>query len=506
MKPLRPFFERTLPFFVAVISSLFCFQLFMTLTSQQNNTLTPQFQQTFFSNTLQQYSTEAAFYVKPPLDQHGLQTWLEHKVNSSPTTIPLTLNPTKGVLKFIGVVNQEWMLLAADGHDAHLAQEKISSRPPLSSQEYAMLNEALHGQNSGEKTSQIEPDGTIFIAVPIAGSQGQIQGALLLQTHIVTPQHMLTSNAIISLVIVLSFFLRALPITISLCIPLYIYSCRFSHHISQLTTAVKAWSQGDFSVTVHNSRKDEIGQLTQHLNGMAQQLKQLIEVQRDLASSNERNRLARELHDTVKQRVFALSFQIAIARKLHRQEHDQLAMHLEEAQSILQDIQKEMANLIFPMRQAALENQSLADALATYLSRWSYQYGIFVKFTTEIQGQEKNFALSAPVKKAFFRVAQEALSNVARHSKASYVQVTLTIGWLYVALRIADDGEGFDYLKHKAQGIGLSSMEERINEIHGHIRFTRLHPSGTEVLVTYKSDEAGPDIAIIPTYRRDRLL
>src|SRR5207245_10049967 len=118
--------------------------------------------------------------------------------------------------------------------------------------------------------------------------------------------------------------------------------------------------------------------------------------------------------------------------------------------------------LIFPMRQALLENQALVDALAVYLSRWSYQYGIFIKFTADIQGQEKNFTFPARVKEAFFRVAQEALTNVARHSKASYVHVTLIIGWLYITLKIVDDGQGFDYAKQKERGVGLSSMEERI--------------------------------------------
>jgi len=257
-------------------------------------------------------------------------------------------------------------------------------------------------------------------------------------------------------------------------------------------------------VIVQNDRKDEIGKFTRNLNGMTQQLQHVIEMQQELASSNERNRLARELHDTVKQLVFALNFQIAIARRLHQPKHDQLAQHLEEAQNLLQDIQKEMTNLIFPMRQAALHNQDLANTLALYLSRWSSQYGIFVKFTADIQGKEKNFALSPRVKEVFFRIAQEALSNVARHSQASYVQATLTIGWLYVTLKIADNGKGFDYREQKGSGMGLSSMEERIKAINGQLQITPLRPSGTEVLVTYEAKGAGPDVAVIPTYKSDK--
>jgi NarL family two-component system sensor histidine kinase LiaS len=497
-------YKLTLSFLGAVIVSLFFFQLFTTLTLYQGNFLTPQFQQVFFSQMLQGISTEAAFYLKPPLDQAGVQLWLEHKEESSSEMAPLTLSPSKGGVQFIGVVDQESRIIAVCGRSIHCLSGNISSPPKLSPEESVMLDHALQGQKAPEKISVIESNQMIFVAVPIPGSQGHVQGALFLRTKVVAPGSIITSKALTSLLTVLSYFLRTLPVAIFMCIPLYYYSHRFSRHLRRLTAAAQRWSQGDFTATVQNNRKDEIGRLTRHLNGMAQQLQNMMEMQQELASSNERNRLARELHDTIKQQVFALNFQIAIARKLHQPEHDQLALHLAEAQNILQDIQKEMTNLIFPMRQAALKNQDLADILAIYLSRWSYQYGIFVRFTADIQGQEKNFALSTRVKETFFRVAQEALSNVARHSKASYVQVILTVGWLYVTLRISDNGESFDYTKQKGSGMGLSSMEERIKAINGHLQITNSLPSGTEVLATYESKEAGPDVAVIPTYKSDK--
>ena len=326
---------------------------------------------------------------------------------------------------------------------------------------------------------------------------------LLLQTKVVTSENIILSLFMTSLLTVLLYLLRTLPVTIFMGIPLYYFSHRFILRIRQLTMTAKSWSQGDFSVAVKDNRKDEIGQLTWHLNSMAQQLQNTMEMQQELASSNERNRLARELHDTVKQQIFALRFQIAIARKIHQSENDQLGMHLQEAENILQDIQKEMTNLIFPMRQAFLENQDLADALASYFSKWSHQYGIFITFTANIEGQEKNFFLPPHVKMAFFRVAQEALSNVARHSKASSVRITLTIGWLYITLRIVDNGQGFDFTKQKDHGVGLSSMQERIKAINGKLKITSVPSSGTEVIATYKAKEPGPNVAEIPTYRSD---
>jgi signal transduction histidine kinase len=509
MKQLRSFFRSIrfklmLSFLGVMILSLCLFQLSTSLMQYQGNVFTPQFQQFFFTNELQSFSTEAAFYLKPPLDQTALQTWLKHKVESRSETATLTLAPSRGNLQFIGAVNQSGRILALCGDDIQVQNNAISSQPKLSAEEQTLLDNTLQGHSVTGENSGLVSNQTIFVAATIPATQGHIQGALFLKTKVITPWEIITTNTITSLLTSILILIHVLPITILLCIFLYYYSHRFSQHICQLTEAARRWSQGDFSVTVQNNRKDEVGQLTQNLNGMVKQIKHVIEVQKDLAGANERNRLARELHDTIKQQVFALNFQIAIARKLHQPEEDQLAQHLDEAQNILQDIQKEMTNLIFPMRQAALANQDLADALAAYLSRWSYQYGIFVKFTANIEGQEKNFGISHRIKETFFRVAQEALSNIARHSEATYVQVILTIGWLYVTLKISDNGKGFDQTQQKKLGMGLSSMEERIKAIHGQLQITNLQPSGTEVLATYKSQEAGLDVATIPTYKSDK--
>lgn len=507
MKQLRSFIESVnfkfmLVLIMAMMISVCCFQLFNNLVLFQEGRLTPQFQQVFFSKELHSFSMETAFYLKPPLNQKALQTWLENKAKSSVATFPLTLAPSKGVLQFMGVVDQERRVVAIYGPQIRGANESSYVLPKLSSSANTLLTDALREQKNDKANSVLESGQTIFVVAPIPGNNGQIQGVLFLQTKVVPPESIIAFNVTTSFASVLSYFLHTLPVTFFLCLLFYYGSSLWSRRLNQLTKVVNSWSQGDFSVMIQENRSDEIGQLTQHLNSMAQQLQHFIVTKQELAASNERNHLARELHDTVKQMVFALGFQLEIARKLHHDENDQLTLHLQEAQNILQDIQKEMTNLIFPMRQTVLENKDLADALARYLAKWSYQYGIFVKYTTDIQGQEKNFALSARVKETFFRITQEALSNVARHSKASSVQVTLTIGWLYINLRIADDGEGFDYTKKKEHGMGLSSMEERMNAIGGHLQISSIPLLGTEVTATYTQKDAGPNIAEIPTTRK----
>src|SRR5438270_13396260 len=120
MKQLRSFIESAhfklmLLLIMAMMISVFCFQLFNNLQIFQEDSLTPQFQQIFFAKELQGFSTEAAFYLKPPLDQKALQMWLENTVKNSQTTVPLTLAPSKGILQFIGVVDQEKRVVAIYG-------------------------------------------------------------------------------------------------------------------------------------------------------------------------------------------------------------------------------------------------------------------------------------------------------------------------------------------------------------------------------------------------------
>jgi signal transduction histidine kinase len=295
---------------------------------------------------------------------------------------------------------------------------------------------------------------------------------------------------------------RAFSFAILLSIPIsfYLYFCTFRIH--QLIETINYWSKGDFSYEVQKNANDAIGQLAQHLNSMAQELQKSMELQKEVASLNERNLLARELHDTVKQQVFALAFQINIARKIQTSKNDQLDMHLLEAKKILSDVQVELTNLIIPMRKDVLEDQDLTDMLTSFLSRWSQQYGILVKFTTEIQGQEKNYFLSSHVKGTFFRVAQEALSNVGRHSKASHVHVSLSIGWLFVILKIVDNGQGINSIQLREGSVGISSMRERMKDIGGDFSIRSKALVGTEIVATYRPRDTGPNIAMLVTPKK----
>lgn len=249
-----------------------------------------------------------------------------------------------------------------------------------------------------------------------------------------------------------------------------------TRRVQRLARAAKAWSRGDFSVTTKDRSKDELGQLSRELNQMATDLENLLQARGELATLEARNRFARDLHDSVKQQVFAVSLQIAAARALIQKDTSSAESHLGQADELVRQAQKELNILIAEMRPAALEGKGLAAALREYVGRWSEGAEIPAHF--RVRG-EREAPLEA--EQALFRVAQEALANVARHSGANHADVDLSYADGNVTLRVADDGRGFDPSRGSGGGFGLQSMRERLVRLGGRITVDSAPGKGARV-------------------------
>jgi len=243
-----------------------------------------------------------------------------------------------------------------------------------------------------------------------------------------------------------------------------------------LARAARAWSQGDFSATARDRSKDELGQLSRELNSMAGQLENLLETRGELATLEARNRFARDLHDSVKQQVFAASLQIAAARALIEQDKE-AEPHLAQADELVRLAQKELNVLIHQMRPAVLEGKGISAALTDYATDWSRRSEIPTE--VHIRGERE---VPLEVEQTLFRVAQEALANVARHSGAKSVEVDLIYDADRLTLRIADDGRGFDPAKDGGEGFGLRSMSERLAKLGGRVDVESAPGEGTRVV------------------------
>jgi NarL family two-component system sensor histidine kinase LiaS len=189
--------------------------------------------------------------------------------------------------------------------------------------------------------------------------------------------------------------------------------------------------------------------------------------------------LARELHDTVKQQTFATLMQVRAARNRLAADPGGAGSaaadhHLAEAEEIIRTSEMELGRLVAELRPAGLEGQGLAKALRAYAATWAEQSHI--PAAVSIQNER---TLPLDTEQTLYRVAQEALANAARHSRASAISLRLVYAPTSVSLTVSDNGVGFDPRAHAA-GFGLESMRQRLAELRGRLT-VETSPAGTTV-------------------------
>jgi two-component system, NarL family, sensor histidine kinase LiaS len=210
---------------------------------------------------------------------------------------------------------------------------------------------------------------------------------------------------------------------------------------------------------------------------MAEQLQNLLQARQELATLEERNRLARDLHDSVKQQIFAVAMQIGATKVLLKRDLAAAEIRLNEADKLVRQAQQELTTLIRELRPAALEGKGLVAALRELTIQWAQQTGVVANL--QVEGTQP---LASSVEEALFRVAQEALANVQRHGNATQVQMLLTIADDNVTLSVSDNGQGFDSALPRRTGMGLLSMQERMRALGGDVELESAPGEGTRVV------------------------
>ena len=211
---------------------------------------------------------------------------------------------------------------------------------------------------------------------------------------------------------------------------------------------------------------------SEHNQQLVDELRETQQKLQELAVLEERNRLARELHDSVKQQVFAISMQLSAARTT-LSESDKAFPAVEEAERLAQQAGAELTTLINALRPPGLESKTLPVAIQEYVKVWSRQSQVETEVTVD-----SSITLDANVEQALFRILQEALANVVRHSQADKTAVTLNRHNHQIELLIEDNGIGYD-AERIIKGIGLDSMRERIEAVNGSLEVSSRSPRGT---------------------------
>ena len=214
----------------------------------------------------------------------------------------------------------------------------------------------------------------------------------------------------------------------------------------------------------------------------------LLRTSREKVALEERQRLARDLHDSVSQAVYGIALAARSAQELVSKDPSLVHEPLEYLLRLSEAALAEMRALIFELRPEALAREGLTGALKHHTAALRARHGITVE---ELLGPEPE--LSFERKQGLYRIAQEALHNAARHARAKRVVVALTQVNSDIRLEVSDDGVGFDAEAASHPGhFGLNTMRERATELGGSLEIDSRVRGGTIVRATIPLSETTP--------------
>ncbi|OPA79957.1 sensor histidine kinase [Paenibacillus selenitireducens] len=273
--------------------------------------------------------------------------------------------------------------------------------------------------------------------------------------------------------------------------------------LETLRDSVLQMEKGNLSRPLPDLGEDEVGRLAEQLGRMSKKWEEQVSSLQRLSTNNaqlaekarftaiieERQRLARELHDAVSQQLFAISMTAtAVGRTLEKEDFDRAQRQVNLIEEMASVAQSEMRALLLHLRPVHLEGKPLTEGLSELLQEMKAKVPMDITFE-----MDEGITLLKGIENHLFRIVQEALSNTLRHSKANKMEVKLQKRPDGVRLMIRDNGVGFELDVKKQTSYGLSTMQERVNEIGGSLQFITAPGKGTriEIRIPVLNEESG---------------
>jgi signal transduction histidine kinase len=220
--------------------------------------------------------------------------------------------------------------------------------------------------------------------------------------------------------------------------------------------------------------------------GVAVENARLYEQAEQAAITAERNRLARELHDAVTQTLFSANIIADVLPRIWKRNPDEGMQNLEELRQLTRGALAEMRTMLLEMRPESLERVDIKSLLTQLADAFNGRVRVPVNLT--IQG---DCELTHEVKLVFYRVAQEALNNIAKHSGARQVNLRLECQPGQMNLRIKDDGLGFDPNSITSDHLGIAIMRERADSIGAILNIDSQAGEGTTIALDWNLTRKG---------------
>lgn len=265
----------------------------------------------------------------------------------------------------------------------------------------------------------------------------------------------------------------------------------WKRQLSALDERIHSLDPLEPSTNYPSSSTEELVQLEYAINHIQRQLLEQTKLSQKLVNEKaedqekqlqnviiaERNRLARELHDSVSQQLFAASMLLSAINETRPLSDDRETKQLQLVEETIQQSQLEMRALLLHLRPVALKGKSLKIGIMDLLTELKQ------KVTLEIVWKLEDLQLDKGMEDHLFRILQESVSNTLRHAKAEQLEVQLIEREAFIILRVIDNGVGFNVDVRKTGSYGLQNMYERAAEIGGQLKIVSLEKQGTRLEV-----------------------
>lgn len=259
--------------------------------------------------------------------------------------------------------------------------------------------------------------------------------------------------------------------------------------LSTIADVSRRFSNGELQVRVNDRRQDEVGNLAQQFNDMADGLEQNIYTLRDLVQRNadlaqqaeeaaiqaERVRLSRDLHDAIAQRLFSLSVSASTLPNMIQKDQQKGVIQASAIAELAETTLLDLRSLLLELRPSSLLQRGLPEALRSLCDESTVEAECSLILTGHY--------IPAPIEDILYRIAQEALNNANKHAEASSVSVSVVEGKRQLTMSISDDGKGFDPAVRGNGKFGLMSMRERANSVGGELTIETNPTRGTTVQI-----------------------
>jgi len=260
--------------------------------------------------------------------------------------------------------------------------------------------------------------------------------------------------------------------------------------LEMLRESMVTLEKGSPALPLPDMGRDEIGRLGEQLGKLGRKWEEQVTSLQRLSTNNaelaaqarmsavveERQRLARELHDAVSQQLFAISMTATAVGRTMDHDFERARRQVELIEEMASAAQSEMRALLLHLRPVHLEGKRLTQAIPELVEEMKAKVPVDIAIDIE-----QDLPLNKGVENHLFRIVQEALSNTLRHSKATRMDIVLQRRGETVRLGIRDNGIGFDTQVKKQASYGMSNMEERVNELGGSLNIASAPGKGTRI-------------------------